>query len=330
MPEPLNVVLSTFSCLGFILSLIPLYQHLEAGNAGTCLYMFWAAVSCLHQFINALIWTDDVDVAYSAPTWCAVSTHITLAEKVAMQAAALCIARRMYAIANKTFSSKRREETIDYSIGFGIPALQIGLYVAAFNGSRTMILEGTGCWPVVADNSTTYLLASVCPIVTILLTTFYGARALLSIRRRRNAMDISQKGLKLDNNLYFRMAILVGVIIFVSAPLCVYGLYLNGKSNSLHSWSHQRSRHSDLGAAAHQVSSAIWKANMRLRVAVELWQWINIIVSFLFFALFGFSHDAIKHYRFLVYAALDDFEDWDGQMNEDDLDDSEQLEERQT
>ncbi|KAI0062416.1 fungal pheromone STE3G-protein-coupled receptor [Artomyces pyxidatus] len=322
MPDLFNIVVSVSSFLGFVLSLVPFYPHLDAGNAGTCLYMFWSAVSCLHQFINLRLWDGDTD--FSAPTWCAISTELTFAEKVAAQAAALCIARRMYAIANNLLSSKRQEEIIDYSIGFGLPMFQV--VFSLYNGNRTTVLEGTGCWPAIADDSTTYVLYSICPIAITLLATFFGVKALLSIRRFRRAAELSHEALKLDNNLYIRMSILVGATILVIAPLSAYSLYLTGTSSaSFDSWLHLTNTR--LGSAA-VVPFADWKTNMRLSAAVELSRWTNVFRAFLFFALFGLSHDAIRHYRFLIYIAQGDW-DWevDEEVDEDEIDEDELSEE---
>lgn len=57
-----------FALVGFILALVPLPWHFQAWNAGTCLYMLWAAVSCLNQFINSIIWHDNA--LNPAPVWC--------------------------------------------------------------------------------------------------------------------------------------------------------------------------------------------------------------------------------------------------------------------
>ena len=41
-------------------------------NTGTCLFMAWAGISCLYQFINSIIWNGNI-VDWS-PVWCDIGT----------------------------------------------------------------------------------------------------------------------------------------------------------------------------------------------------------------------------------------------------------------
>ena len=57
-----------FAFIGFILVLIPLPWHLQAWNAGTCLFMIWTAIGCLIHFVNSIVWAGNIEL-HSAP-WC--------------------------------------------------------------------------------------------------------------------------------------------------------------------------------------------------------------------------------------------------------------------
>lgn len=115
MPDITYPLFPIFSFIGFVLSLIPLSWHLQAWNSGTCYYMMWAAISCLNQFINSVVWSDDA--LNRAPIWCEICTsafvasynswfrfgtaiRILLASSVGLPAASLCINRRLYQIAS--------------------------------------------------------------------------------------------------------------------------------------------------------------------------------------------------------------------------------------
>ncbi len=96
------------------LVLIPFGWHLQAWNAGTCLYMFWTALTCLNFGVNSILWHGTaVDLA---PVWCDICTslafhfplcytymhaasRIIVASSVAIPMASLCINRRLYKIA---------------------------------------------------------------------------------------------------------------------------------------------------------------------------------------------------------------------------------------
>ncbi|KAH7907147.1 pheromone A receptor-domain-containing protein [Hygrophoropsis aurantiaca] len=71
---PSNTVFSVFAFLGFILVTIPLPWHLQSWNTGTCLYILWTSFGCLTQFINSVVWRDNV--INWAPAWCDISEFI--------------------------------------------------------------------------------------------------------------------------------------------------------------------------------------------------------------------------------------------------------------
>lgn len=52
----------------FFLVLIPLPWHLQAWNAGTCVYMLWTGVSYFVQFVNSIVWRNNA--LNVAPVWC--------------------------------------------------------------------------------------------------------------------------------------------------------------------------------------------------------------------------------------------------------------------
>ncbi|PSS11045.1 hypothetical protein PHLCEN_2v3341 [Hermanssonia centrifuga] len=51
-----------------VLVIVPLPWHLQAWNAGTCLYMIWTSIACLNLGINSIIWRATA-IDY-APVWC--------------------------------------------------------------------------------------------------------------------------------------------------------------------------------------------------------------------------------------------------------------------
>ena len=67
-----NTAFTVFSAIGFILSLIPLWWHLEAWNIGTCMYMIWTALGCLVHFVDSIVWNGNT--INWAPVWCDIGT----------------------------------------------------------------------------------------------------------------------------------------------------------------------------------------------------------------------------------------------------------------
>jgi len=114
-----NTAFTVFAAIGFILSVVPLYWHLEAWNVGTCAYMIWTAIACLIHFVGAIVWNGNA--VNWAPVWCDISVRLQIANTIAWPACGLCIVRRLYYIATPTAvtttqSEKRREMIIDLLI----------------------------------------------------------------------------------------------------------------------------------------------------------------------------------------------------------------------
>ena len=125
--DPTYPLFPIFAFLGFILVLTPLPWHFQAWNAGTCLYMIWAAIGCLNQFVNSVVWHGNA--LNPAPIWCDIceyfsyyhmpdlvlnidqlASRILVGGAVAIPAASLCINRRLYKIATATTLTNSRQD----------------------------------------------------------------------------------------------------------------------------------------------------------------------------------------------------------------------------
>ncbi|KAG5730498.1 hypothetical protein E4T56_gene13650, partial [Termitomyces sp. T112] len=98
MLDPTYPLYPIFTFTGCVLVLIPLPWHLQAWNSGTCFYMIWAALACLNQFVNSVVWANNA--INTAPIWCDISIRIMLGASVGLPAASLCINRRLYEISS--------------------------------------------------------------------------------------------------------------------------------------------------------------------------------------------------------------------------------------
>ena len=63
-----NTAFTVFSGIGFILSVIPVYWHLESWSVGTGMYMIWTALGCLVHFVDSIVWSGNA--INRAPVWC--------------------------------------------------------------------------------------------------------------------------------------------------------------------------------------------------------------------------------------------------------------------
>jgi len=141
-------------CISFPRSKLYIELNLRriAWNTGTCLYMAWAGLACLNQFINSIVWKGNV--INWAPVWCdiceftliicnnvdpkrhLIAARIIVGTNVAIPAASLCINRRLYYISSVrsvtiTKAEKRRAVMVDLAIGLGIPVVFMVLRMLA-------------------------------------------------------------------------------------------------------------------------------------------------------------------------------------------------------
>lgn len=63
-----NTAFTVFSAIGLVLSLIPLWWHLESWNVGTCMFMIWTALTCLVFFVDSIAWSGNI--INWTPVWC--------------------------------------------------------------------------------------------------------------------------------------------------------------------------------------------------------------------------------------------------------------------
>jgi len=120
-----NTAFTVLSGIGFLLSVIPIYWHLDSWQVGTGMYMIWTALACLVYFVDSIVWSGNA--INWAPVWCDISmctfirsipisdglysaTRIQIAVGVAWPACNICIVRRLYSIASATAVTTTRAQ----------------------------------------------------------------------------------------------------------------------------------------------------------------------------------------------------------------------------
>ncbi|KAJ6451997.1 pheromone A receptor-domain-containing protein [Mycena vitilis] len=297
-----------FAFLGFVLVLIPLPWHFQAWNAGTCLFMIWTALACLNNFINSIVWHNNI--TDWAPVWCDISTRITIGVSVAIPAASLCINRRLYKIAacqtvSITKAQKRRAVMIDCAIGVGIPVLQMILQYVV-QGHRYNIMEDVGCYPTTYNTPLAYPLSYLWPNVIGLISACYCVLSLREFNRRRAqfALLLSGSGSSsspLSISRYFRLMSLATIELVFNTPISAYGLYLTITHDQIRPWVSWANTHFDFGTID-VFPGIVWRASPATVVTIELSRWAVVFCAFVFFAFFGFAAEARKHYRLAFWA----------------------------
>jgi len=290
---------SVFSALGFFLSVIPLYWHLESWNVGTCMYMIWTALACLIHFVGSVVWSNNA--INWAPVWCDISSRIQIGVAVAWPACALCIIRRLYYIASpsavtKTRAEKRREMIIDLLITIGLPVLDMLLELIV-SGHRFNIYEGYGCGPATWDTHLAYVLVWSWPLIIATISATYGfftVRAFM--KRRKQFRDLVTATGNLTYNRYWRLVALASLDFCLTIPLAIWGIVQNTLWGEVHPWKSWADTHWGY-SRVFQYPRVVLEQDPVVIVSLETTRWVSVLCALIFFAFFGFADEAKKNYR---------------------------------
>ncbi|KIK58767.1 hypothetical protein GYMLUDRAFT_45080 [Collybiopsis luxurians FD-317 M1] len=295
-----------FSFLGFLLPLIPLQWHFQAGNSGTCFYIFWASLSCLNQFVNSLIWRGNV--INSAPVWCDISIRITLATTVGLPASSFCIVRRLYNIAaiksaSITHAEKRRTIITDSLICGLWPMIYLALQYIV-QGHRFNIFEDIGCMPALLNSIPTYFITFSWVLLFGLASSVYCILCLRAFTQRRLELArfiSTNKALSIGQ--YFRLMALAMTEMICTVPLTIFLIWLSATHSPISPWISIANTHIDYGRVD-QYPSVLYNLNPISVRGMLFTRWASVACAFIFFAFFGFAEEARRHYALWYRAVL--------------------------
>jgi len=157
------------------------------------------------------------------------------------------------------------------------------------SGDRLRISRLLWCvsWPIIIPWSR----GSFDTVLTI--HTFY--------KRETQSRQFWSSNRNLNRSRYFRLMALAAIEILCTIPISTYVIVLNAKKGILPwmSWEHVHSNYSRVM----QVPAFVWKENRDIYNGLEMFRWLLVACSLIFFAFFGFADEARQHYR-LVYTSL--------------------------
>ncbi|KAI0668933.1 putative fungal pheromone GPCR, STE3-type [Trametes maxima] len=304
MSDPTYPLFPIVAFLGFILALVPFPWHLQAWNAGTCIFMIWASVASLIQFVDAIIWNGNT--INSAPVWCDISTKFLIGAGVGIPAASACISRRLYKIASTSYVTvsmreRRRAVWIDVAIGVGIPVIVMALHYIV-QGHRFNILGDIGCVPTIFNTPPAYPLVYMWPPLLGCVSFVYSALTLRAFWiRRMQFQDVLSRSASMTVSRYFRLLLLACIDMACNVPLTVLNMYINNDGVNMSPWVSWANTHYNF-SHVEQIPALFWRQNRAFVVSAELGRWIFPCCALIFFALFGFAEEARKHYSAVFWA----------------------------
>lgn len=272
---------------GFILVVVPMPWHLRQWNTSTVWFMTWTSLACLNQFVNSVIWHGNV--INRTPWWCDVSSRIILGAAVGIPASCMSINRRLFIfthlkIVSVSSKMKIREALIDTIICFFFPLSCIGLaYIV--QGHRYNIFEDIGCYPAIYNTLLAYFLVFAPPLVTAIVSIFFGVLTLVSFARRSSEIkQIMSSSSRMTLTRYLRLMAMTMTEMCFNAPLTCLTIALNARV-PVHPWVSWDDTHFNFGRV-NLYPSVFWRDGSWAEAQVELSRWIAPFCAFVFFCLF--------------------------------------------
>ncbi|KAF9814625.1 hypothetical protein IEO21_04988 [Rhodonia placenta] len=304
MSDPTYPLFSVCALLGFVAALIPLPWHFQSWNAGTCMYIVWASLASLIEFIDSVVWNGNIN--NPAPVWCDISTKFLIGAGVGIPASSLCINRRLYKIsclraATVTRDERRRAVYEDVAIGVGIPVLVMVLRNSTA-GHRFNILQDIGCTPDIWNTPPAYPLVLMWPVLLGCISFIYASLTLRSFwHRRAQFNELLASSSALTTSRYFRLMLLCCVEMACTVPLGVFSIYMNNLADPIAPYVSWANAHYNF-SFVEKIPALIWMGNRPFYISVQLGRWIYPGSCFLFFALFGFAEEARRNYELAFWA----------------------------
>ncbi|KAI0632782.1 STE3-domain-containing protein [Trametes polyzona] len=297
-PDPTYPLFPIFAFLGFLAALVPLPWHFQAWNAGTCIYMLWAALASLVEFVDSIVWNGSLkDVA---PVWCDISTKFLIGAGVGIPASSLCIARRLYKITSvRTVSVTKKEKLrnvyIDVAISIGVPVIVMALHYVV-QGHRYNIIENIGCTPDIWNTAPAYPLVFMWPVLLGCITFVYSALTLRTFYIHRVQFNqVLSSNTSLTVSRYLRLILLCCVEMALVTPLGAFSIYINTAGLHVARWVSWANTHYNF-SFVELFPTAVWQAKFASHVAIEMGRWIYPCSAIIFFMLFGFAEEARRCY----------------------------------
>ncbi|KAF9061816.1 STE3-like pheromone receptor [Rhodocollybia butyracea] len=295
--DPTFPLYPILSFLAIAVSFIPFPWHFRARNIGTCSYMLSTGLWSLVEFINSIVWADNVNNV--APFWCDISAQVIIGASVGLTTSTLAISRQLYSIsamngASKSPKEKQRDMIINSLIAFGIPLLVMLLHFIV-QPRRFDIFEEIGCQPATFNTVAAYVLYFMWPVVIGLCSFVYSVLTLQNFYYRRiEFAKVTSNGSGMSPERYIRLMLLVCVDMICNTPIGVFSILVAARAALLPFSTLSQTvnfTHVEL------VPSSVWKADRLSRAVTEINHWVPVFCSFVFFVFFGFAEEAKKNYR---------------------------------
>ncbi|KZV65964.1 fungal pheromone STE3G-protein-coupled receptor [Peniophora sp. CONT] len=157
----------------------------QSWNLGVAFLSFWLFLENIAGGVDAVIWDDNADTKLYV--YCDIVSHLGIIAFVVKPMATLIITRRLYLITSlqsvelPDATAKRRDLTIEWTLGLVIPLLVAGPLYYVVQLLRFQVVEGSGCTNAQDGSILDILLVQSWALIPPLLSisVYYRALGLL-------------------------------------------------------------------------------------------------------------------------------------------------------
>ncbi|KLO06011.1 STE3-domain-containing protein [Schizopora paradoxa] len=298
--------------MGFVLALIPLVSQIRKLSAAVWGYAIWIAIYCFIEFVNTIIWHDNVNIV--APVWCDIGIKLQLGASVGTRVCAFVICVHLYKVTRlrgsiETTASQRRKTLIYELLAIiGIPFLVMALFII-IQPIRFQILEEAGC--ELYDYSFVGYIIIYGPELLPSLGCVVLAPLILRtfMRHRKEMNEYLSSDREFVHNKYHRLMLIACLDTLVNLPVLIIDIVTNivaGEDNSLNypyvSW---ESVHNGAGgnlpglslSSILQLPASEWNTGGWNVFNVKWNEWLFVFHALVFFSVFGTTPEMRHYYR---------------------------------
>jgi len=164
---------------------------------------------------------------------------------------------------------------------------------------RYLIVEDVGCLNASRRSWVEIFLSPIPSLIISLISVTYAILAFCGFRRIRiQSKDILSFHSGLTNSRYIRLMILGTTDAIFSIGTQIWVLVSTFADGEIDRFTSLKYIHTYI-STVFQLSGQEWRSASNA-TSVEVNRWLWVICALLFFAFFGFSDEAIKHYRYAM------------------------------
>ncbi|KAI0030274.1 GPCR fungal pheromone mating factor, partial [Vararia minispora EC-137] len=278
----------------------------QSWNLGVTFLSFWLFCELLTIGINAIIWTDNVDIKLYV--YCDIISRLDVVTSVVKPASSFIITRRLYitVVRQSIGALSRREKFIDlvveWGLGLFLPLLIAGPIYYFLQQARFIIVEGFGCANAVEGSSLQILLTESCKIVLPLISIlFYTPKIVWTFYRHNKELNhfLHSNNRSVSLNRFIRALAIACLDSILILPVGLFGVVTIvlqwtqtfGPLPFYQGWLTVHTHLSSILVARYLDLIRPWQL-----MSFYFSRWASIFLGFVIFALFGFTQEARATY----------------------------------